>query len=652
MFYNENGYKKVVIIIDRHQMRLLKIIKEKEIVTYNELISILGWTRYMIKKYISVINKQFTEEQIDLKINYESRIGIYLTGEDIDVVFNSNQGLDIFLDDDRQLEFISILINSNGYITIQEIADKMFLSRSSVENLLKETRTILQKNGLEVIGTKNGIKIDIDEMDKRKLISKIVNSFKSKIVASQSTKNKFKMSIKFSSDAKQFIDMATLDKVADVLNEFIHITNLYLTDYEFNSLAIHLSISIERIIKEFKVKEVKSTSALEKNTIRLKQLIEKEFGIVVPYYEQEFMNIHITTIQQNPYNKSHYKEDVMDIESEGLSYFTELTQGLVKDISADSILIHDLSIHLRSAVNRLKNNLAIRNPYLVQIKTNFIEAFEYSKKFVSEIEKIFKISFDEDEIAYVAIHIQSFFERIQRRKNVEAYIVCSSGFGTSKLLEQRLNSLFGNQIKIIGTVGIREIDEIEILNKLVITTVPMTNTHGNIVYVSPLLLEKDIENINNKISAFNVDDNSFIELLSESTFYHSEDTLATRDDVMNMMIDELVSHQYVEAEIRESIFNREKMSSTALGDFAMPHGDYQYVKRSSISIYINKNGVEWGEESVKIIFMFLLSKELKPKLNDIYSFFNKVISSERTLQLLIQADTYQEFIKVLQNEVY
>src|SRR5699024_1122094 len=209
-----------------------------------------------------------------------------------------------------------------------------------------------------------------------------------------------------------------------------------------------------------------------------------------------------------------------------------------------------------------------------------------------------------------------------------------------------------NQIKIIGTVGIREIDEIEILNKLVITTVPMTNTHGNIVYVSPLLLEKDIENINNKISAFNIDDNSFIELLSESTFYHSEDTLATRDDVMNMMIDELVSHQYVEAEIRESIFNREKMSSTALGDFAMPHGDYQYVKRSSISIYINKNGVEWGEESVKIIFMFLLSKELKPKLNDIYSFFNKVISSERTLQLLIQADTYQEFIKVLQKEVY
>ena len=145
MFYNENGYKKVVIIIDRHQMRLLKIIKEKEIVTYNELISILGWTRYMIKKYISVINKQFTEEQIDLKINYESRIGIYLTGEDIDVVFNSNQGLDIFLDDDRQLEFISILIDSNGYITIQEIADKMFLSRSSVENLLKEHELFYKK---------------------------------------------------------------------------------------------------------------------------------------------------------------------------------------------------------------------------------------------------------------------------------------------------------------------------------------------------------------------------------------------------------------------------------------------------------------------------------------------------------------------------
>ena len=638
--------------MNNNHLQLLKVINEGEPITINKVIDIFGWTRYRINKYIDEINQFFSDLNMQLKINYEPRIGLSIKGdlENIELLLADLYYEDDNTSDKRIVQLLSILLNNEEYKTIQELADAMFVSRTTLENVLKDVRSLLKKYKINIIGSKFGIQLDVEEEHKRRLIADIINSYKSKLVAKTNRKEELRVSLKFSNDIKEFINLETINKVADIINNFISQTNLYLTEYEFNSLTIHVSISIDRILKDFVIESNKNKIKLETNTKLLIKKIEKEFEIKLPGFEKEYINIYIKSIQQNNYNKSEYGEKVKLDSNQQLNKLKRLIDNILIDLHPDEELIDDLTIHLKSAINRLKNNISIRNPYLDQIKTNFIQAFETSKKIVFNIEEEFDIEFDEDETAYVAIHIQSFFERNKNRNYRNVILVCSSGYGTSKLLEQRLKKNLGDKINILDTVGINKLKKMNITSELIITTVPIENNSENIVYVSPLLNKNDILKIKDKISRNNHNQTSFISLLSNN-FFVVDDKPKKQKEIIKFMIDDLLDFGYVKPGIFESIINREELSSTAMGNFAIPHGEIKYINEPIIYVYINKNGVLWGEEKVKIVFLFLLNKSCKNEMDYIYNFFNEIINSEITLQKLINTTTYKDFINVLKKEV-
>lgn len=108
---------------------------------------------------------------------------------------------------------------------------------------------------------------------------------------------------------------------------------------------------------------------------------------------------------------------------------------------------------------------------------------------------------------------------------------------------------------------------------------------------------------------------------------------------------------FVKSEIYESILNREELSSTAMGNFAMPHAEIKYVNKPVVYIYINRNGILWGEEEVEIVFLFLLNESKKDVIDEIYGYFNDIINSETVLQKIINAKDFEEFTEILMKEV-
>jgi len=637
--------------MDTEHLKLLRVIKESKIISYNELINLLDWSRYTISKYIDELNSYFEHSSFDLKIEFQPRIGFSLKGnsKQIDQVFNMLNNAESVTKDKRIVQVLSLLLDTKGYATIQDLADEMYISRTTFENVLKDVRDVLKKYNMKIIGSKFGIRLDINEENKRQLIAELINTYKNRLVASSNHKEELKISLSFSDDIKQFIDLKTINKVADIVGDFISESNLYLTEYEYNSLVIHISISIDRILKDFVVDHESKSDTLESNTKFLVFKIQENFNIDLPEFEKEYIDIYIKSIQQNNYNKSEYSKKKQLNKNKQLSTFKELTEKILNDLHPDEELIEDLTLHLKSAINRLKNSISIRNPYLDQIKSNFIQAFETSKRIILYVEEAFDIEFDEDEIAYIAIHIQSFYERNKHNGIKDVILVCSSGYGTSKLLEQRLKNIFGQKINIIETVGINRLKDLNINNELIITTVPIKDHLQKAVYVSPLLNDKDISNIQKQFSTSNYG-SDFIKLLSQN-FFIVDDQKTKQNDVIRRMVDDLLEEGYVEPKIYESILNREKLSSTAMGDFAMPHAEIEYVNKPVIYIYINKNGIVWGEEKVEIVFLFLLNESKKDVIDDIYSYFNEIINSETTLQQLINVKSFEEFTETLKKEV-
>ncbi|GGV10366.1 hypothetical protein GCM10011628_04660 [Lactobacillus acetotolerans DSM 20749 = JCM 3825] len=102
-----------------------------------------------------------------------------------------------------------------------------------------------------------------------------------------------------STNISVFFSPETLIKVLNALNQFKKISGLKMSDYEYQSLAIHLTIAIERIKRNEVIKFSSKNSVLEKNTLILIKVIEKEFGIKLPKDEKQYLNIHILAIQSS-----------------------------------------------------------------------------------------------------------------------------------------------------------------------------------------------------------------------------------------------------------------------------------------------------------------------------------------------------------------
>ena len=97
----------------------------------------------------------------------------------------------------------------------------------------------------------------------------------------------------------------------------------------------------------------------------------------------------------------------------------------------------------------------------------------------------------EDEIAYLTVYFQSAIEEVINKKSV--IIVCSSGIGTSHLLEKRIKNYFP-EWNIVDVVSAKQLETVLSLKyvDLVISTVQLQiSIDKPVAYVSALFNKTD-----------------------------------------------------------------------------------------------------------------------------------------------------------------
>lgn len=633
-------------------MEVLKYLLERRHATYKELAEYLNVSTKTATKYVRTLQEMLLTEE-DVAIQVKPRHGIEVVG-DSDAWLSKLRKMKRAKSsntEDRIIQVYSRLLNTTEYLKIQDLADELFVSRATMENTMKEIRKRLKKDGVSIISSREGLKIDATETLKRHLMSDVINYYWGGVTATNLLKTEeLELSIHMVGDTNEIINLKLLDAIASVLNEFIDNTKLQLTEYEYQSLAIHLAIAMERIEKNFyidKKMDIKNTPS--KHAKLLVDLLEKKFQIRLPDYEQEYIAIHILAIEKSSLNDT--KEELLQV----LDY-SEKLQTIIREnlgiYDPDDELVRSLVVHLNAAIKRLKLDVSIHNPYTEEIKGNFSGAFIISIELAEAIEKGFGIALNDDEIAFITLHIQSFLDRKEQSKR-DIILVCSSGYGTSKLLEQRIKQLFGTTLNVKKVLGIRDLQAANISGELIISTIPIEQLTSPVLVVSPLMTSVDIQKIKLFINQNTVKSgNAFLELLDPELIFIETEKAEERNNVLQKITKYLLEKDFVRPGIYESSLEREKLASTSMGKFAMPHAEITYVKKPSISIYINKNGVNWNGDKVELVFFFALNEDVKASINHIYEYFNEVISSSSVLKKLIQCTTYQEITNVLKEVLY
>jgi transcriptional antiterminator len=201
--------------------------------------------------------------------------------------------------------------------------------------------------------------------------------------------------------AEEIIAMAEKIK-GKKLNEHIHI-----------ALADHIAFAIERINMGIDIKnpfnmEIRALYKDDYNiALKALELIKQRLNISLPEDEAGFIALHLHAAVENAGLSNTLKNTRL------ISQLVSIIENqLGKHIDRDSIDYLRLVTHLRFAIDRLEKNTPIANELLASIKKKFKGAYKIAMQVSKVIENTLGKEVPEEEIGYIAIHIQRLINTI------------------------------------------------------------------------------------------------------------------------------------------------------------------------------------------------------------------------------------------------
>ncbi|GEP19614.1 BglG family transcription antiterminator [Pediococcus argentinicus] len=627
--------------LNEKEIQIIRLIIKTGTVHYSNISKHIGRSRKTISKYLDNIASLVPAYSTTLV--RKRNVGIYFEGD----LVKLQRAIQKYKYTDtpntrseRVIAILSKLLLAQGPITIQDLADSTFVSRSTLESDFKEVKRVLSKADAIIKNTHDGMEVIATESAKRKLMSNLLTMYWGDTTYLENTKGEVHRKLNIPPDMRSFFSKDTFTKVLTTLDQFERNSLLNFTDYEYQSLAIHLIISMERIIKDKTLEESKYDTKLEQETTNLVKMLEDNFKVEIPEYEQQYINIHILAAEGKLISEDKFK-----------NYNGELQQNVVHDFlndnlrNKDEMLLRGLTVHLTSALKRLSLGLNLNNPYTQDIKKFFPLAFNNAIDISAKVEKSFGITLNEDEVAFIALHIEAY---IERQKNIiNAVIVCSTGLGTARLLEQRVKKFFSDTIQINRVTSIQSLKEHPIVEDLVISTINIEVQNVPVVVVPPFLdtgSAKQIKSVSDNILSLKNNSNSFGQLLNRQMMFFANKP-ENRSDVIRNIGAKLQDLGYGRDGIGDAAVHRETLASTAIDNVAMPHAPLEFVSKSCIAIYINPYGIAWDGNEVNIVFFLAINKDVQDQIEQIYKRFNDILEYKKILKELKKAKTPQDVLR-------
>ncbi|GFZ26150.1 BglG family transcription antiterminator [Lactobacillus corticis] len=638
--------------INSRQIQLIKLLLGTSNTTAKKLADCLSVSTKTIYKDLKHLEPYLKQNNIAISVQPRKGIKVNANGLDTEKFFtglNSKNSSIPNNNHEREQYILVKLITEKGFISVDQIAAELYISPKTIIRNLDSIDMKLKESGLKVDRVPSkGLRIKGSEVAKRRELFKLINN---SLNNSYSFLDNWEFNNRLLNN--KFIDYSLVVQINSTLKEFEQQYGLKLNYYNFQSLLVHLVIAVERIKSGHYIQD-KHDSFLKKignknldQAKALANLVEKGVGVKVPHDEIKFIQMHLIAASTTGIKLSSNRSDYPQ--------FKEL-KSLVKDFGYDSALLEGLHVHLSSAIKRLKVHVGIYNPYTAEIKKNYPRAFEQALVICNFYEKKYKIKFNQDEVAYIALHFEAFIERQRQLKGkTKVIIVCTTGLGSAQLLAAILRKKFPD-IKIEAVLSAEEVEEADLRDiDLIISTINIEIKDVNIVVVPPIIDDSDIRRIKKKIS--NIRDNNekknrdFLSLINPQIIL-THSNAETPKQVIEQLGNLLILHGFANEGIVASSLKREKVSFTSYKNYAIPHAAPSLVKKSAIAICTLDKPIVWGQSLTSIVFFLAMSKRIKQEsIENVFDAFYNLVSNESELKKLVQLNNSADIVAEIERYV-
>ena len=561
------------------------------------------------------------------------------------------------------MKIYSRLLSNNEGTSLNKLADEFMVSKTSIVSDLDIIEKQVQKFNLSLIKDRKGTRIEGNEIDIRHALSQLASDFvQLEFEEDQIEPKVSRLDLSTYYRLKNLFNIDAIEKIEKIISEAEQRLGYVINDLSYVNLITHLLILIKRVDNDTlytkeTAKQIYQAEVIDKTMAIANYIavaIAQEFDIELPEGEVQYIHQYLVCSGiQSDFMHLNIENHLLDIKEEHIELVNQLIEfvsvAIHCPLQEDKELKISLMTHIVPLLQRIKYHVKLDNPLINEIKVQYSAMFSIITLAVEMIDNQTLHNLSQDEIGFLTIHFQAAVERSMQQKNV--IIVCPEGIGFSRLIAHRIER-FISSIVIKDIVSLNQLQQIDLKEiDFVISTVPIKECAKPVGLVSSFLSEMDIRGINNFLVDHVSEQKQYYQHLGkiiDETVVHVQLDFDNKDDVLSYLCDELHKHHYVSENYKESVFRREKIMATDLGNnIAIPHGSEKEIIKSKIVIATLKKPILWNQHQVQIIFMIAMNMKepqvTKNTLKDLYA----VMDNKQAMQVLLEAKDAKDVIEYL-----
>ena len=387
--------------------------------------------------------------------------------------------------EERQIYIIAELLMSQDYITMQNLAKKLNVSRNTILNDFETVKDYCLAFNVNVLmKSSKGIKIECDQKDRNNLLMQIFHDleddYMEKSFFHQLIQRKLGMKI-------------PLEMIKEDLREYMEQQHMLVSDRVFSYVSIYLFVILNRKInkKRRTVEKLTGDTAsdnllnwfADKYEVRINKNDVKDFG---------------RYMKQHDFNISSEQKENNDVELYGIIvYFLQMVgEDIECSLQSDTVLIESLLEHIRTLKNWEDYDFEMPLSDELPIPKEILEKTIEKNSII--LERYLGYPLTKEMKESIMIHICAAFVRNLEYLNLlEVLIVCPGSMATGKYLEAQVKNYF--DFRVAAVIPSRDVEEFLKSNKIdfVISTVNVRSESVPCVKVQAQLTMNDINAIQN-----------------------------------------------------------------------------------------------------------------------------------------------------------
>lgn len=555
--------------------------------------------------------------------------------------------------EERRIYMIKSLLFNRQKLSLLDLQEQLFVSEYTIEGDIKKIRELIEPyDGLKLKRQNNQLSFQGNEQVKRKIYRDLLTD---------EIQGNFLNLNKIATLYKKF----DLLRVISIFEEVRHSYNYDMRQTAIPMIIVHIGISIERMLSRNYLDD-KDLNKKVINTLEYeiaKTFFEKIIRIIPIDFHQEEV-IGLATILMGYKNAYLLREKVeFEGKSQSIPLLLEEIVSNIKsnfdlDFSEDEDFKNGLHLHIQSLINRIRNHIGISNVHLQEIKKTYPLIFEMGIHIGQLIGDHFGFEISESEAGFIALHIGAAYDRLSVKHKYQVLLIAPHNQSLSKLTKGKITNMFKERIQIRDVSDYFIEEEIIKGNfDLIISTVPIQHELEIMTIQISLFLNHEDES---KIfSALNELDkrwflsefgNYFGSLIDER-FYFKNLELETPQEVIEYMSEELLEEHIVSSSFKNSVLEREAMSSTSFAySIAIPHPLNLVSSQSKIAITLLKKPIEWGDYSVQVVMLLAIKEEDSEIMWLFFDWLSETITNTTRMKNLLESENRNQFVHWMMND--